>query len=343
MPSNNGAPQSPLTVRALLQGKEAGSIIGKGGEVIKSFRDDSGARINIAAGTAMERMLTVSGATESVFQAFQLIMNKLSEQNGDGRGDLALRLVVPASQCGSVIGKGGAKIKELREETGAAIQVAKEMLPNSTDRTATVTGSADQIAHCVQLISYIMLESPPKGANIPYEPLSNDGRGPAPGGGPGGPGGFHGHSSFPPNGPGRNNGNFGANFNNVNNFNGGGGGPLGGRGGNHDNFGGNFGGRGGNNFGGNFGGNFNNPGNFGANFNQFEGVTTHEMQIPNEQAGSVIGKGGSRIAEIRQTTGATVTISKMEDAEEGGKNERTITIKGHSEQVAMAVYMINNR
>jgi len=332
MPSN-GAPQTSLTVRALLQGKEAGSIIGKGGDVIKSFRDDSGARINIAAGTAMERMLTVSGATDNVFQAFQLIMAKLDEQS-DGRGDLALRMVVPASQCGSIIGKGGAKIKELREETGAAIQVAKEMLPNSTDRTATVTGTDQQIAHCVQLISYIMLESPPKGANIPYEPLANNGPS---GGGPGGfgpgPGNFH--------GGGRNNGNFGGNYNGGNNFNRGDGprdGPPGGRGRDFDNFGGNFGGRPGN-----FGGNFNNPGNFGANFNHFDGVTTHEMRIPNEQAGSVIGKGGSRIAEIRQNTGATVTISKMPEGDEDGPQERTITIKGHPEQVAMAVCMINNR
>jgi poly(rC)-binding protein 3/4 len=26
-----------------------------------------------------------------------------------------LRLIVPASQCGSIIGKGGSKIKEIRE------------------------------------------------------------------------------------------------------------------------------------------------------------------------------------------------------------------------------------
>jgi len=28
---------------------------------------------------------------------------------------ITLRFVVPASQCGSIIGKGGAKIKEIRE------------------------------------------------------------------------------------------------------------------------------------------------------------------------------------------------------------------------------------
>ena len=51
---------------------------------------------------------------------------------------VALKLVVPASQCGSLIGKGGSKIKDIREVTGASVQVASELLPNSTERTVTI-------------------------------------------------------------------------------------------------------------------------------------------------------------------------------------------------------------
>lgn len=32
-----------------------------------------------------------------------------------GRAPVTLRLVIPASQCGSLIGKAGAKIREIRE------------------------------------------------------------------------------------------------------------------------------------------------------------------------------------------------------------------------------------
>ena len=39
------------------------------------------------------------------------------------RPPITFRLIVPASQCGSLIGKGGSKIKEIREVTGASIQV----------------------------------------------------------------------------------------------------------------------------------------------------------------------------------------------------------------------------
>lgn len=74
---------------------------------------------------------------------------------------VSLRLIVQTSQCGSLIGKGGAKIREIREvsgtmvdyfaptewgcllwgqSTGASVQVAGETLPNSTERTVTISG-----------------------------------------------------------------------------------------------------------------------------------------------------------------------------------------------------------
>ena len=58
-----------------------------------------------------------------------------SSKSGSG---VSLKLVVPASQCGSLIGKGGSKIKDIREVTGASVQVASELLPNSTERTVTI-------------------------------------------------------------------------------------------------------------------------------------------------------------------------------------------------------------
>lgn len=84
-------------------------------------------------------------------------------QNGGGGGGgprppITLRLIVPASQCGSLIGKGGSKIKEIREVTGASIQVASDMLPNSTERAVTITGTSDAITQCIYHICCVMLE-----------------------------------------------------------------------------------------------------------------------------------------------------------------------------------------
>ena len=66
--------------------------------------------------------------------------------------------MVPASQCGSLIGKGGSKIKEIREVTGASVQVASEMLPNSTERAVTISGNSEAITQCIYNICNIMAE-----------------------------------------------------------------------------------------------------------------------------------------------------------------------------------------
>uniref|UniRef100_A0A8U7MQA3 Uncharacterized protein n=1 Tax=Corvus moneduloides TaxID=1196302 RepID=A0A8U7MQA3_CORMO len=158
---------------------------------------------------------TITGSTDAVFRAVSMIAFKLEEDlgaGGDGvsagRAPVTLRLVIPASQCGSLIGKAGAKIREIREvrlraawmwdpllpleaqspgpgrewledasislcflqSTGAQVQVAGDLLPNSTERAVTVSGVPDTIIQCVRQICAVILESPPKGATIPYHP-----------------------------------------------------------------------------------------------------------------------------------------------------------------------------
>ncbi|XP_056129396.1 poly(rC)-binding protein 4 [Lampris incognitus] len=172
-----------LTLRLLMHGKEVGSIIGKKGETVKRIREESSARINISEGSCPERIITITGPTDCVFRAFTMITFKLEEDltalvaNGTvtSKPPVTLRLVIPASQCGSLIGKGGSKIKEIRETTGAQVQVAGDLLPNSTERGVTISGSQDAIIQCVKLICTVILESPPKGATIPYRPSPTPG------------------------------------------------------------------------------------------------------------------------------------------------------------------------
>ncbi|XP_061766751.1 poly(rC)-binding protein 4 isoform X2 [Nerophis ophidion] len=174
----DGSLNVTLTLRLLMHGKEVGSIIGKKGETVKKMREESGARINISEGSSPERIVTITGPTEGIFKAFSMIAQKFEEDttaamtnsNVTSKPPVTLRLVFPGSQCGSLIGKGGSKIKEIRETTGAQVQVAGDMLPDSTERAVTISGTPQAITQCVRHICSIMLESPPKGATIPYRP-----------------------------------------------------------------------------------------------------------------------------------------------------------------------------
>lgn len=44
------------------------------------------------------------------------------------------------------------------QTTGAQVQVAGDLLPNSTEREVTISGSQDAIIQCVKLICTVILE-----------------------------------------------------------------------------------------------------------------------------------------------------------------------------------------
>ncbi|XP_048356603.1 poly(rC)-binding protein 3 isoform X12 [Sphaerodactylus townsendi] len=301
-----------LTIRLLMHGKEVGSIIGKKGETVKKMREESGARINISEGNCPERIVTITGPTDAIFKAFAMIaykfeediINSMSNSTATSKPPVTLRLVVPASQCGSLIGKGGSKIKEIRESTGAQVQVAGDMLPNSTERAVTISGTPDAIIQCVKQICVVMLEvqsvtigSPPKGATIPYRPKPAST-----------PVIFAGGQAYTIQGQ------YAIPHPDLTKlhqlamqqtpFT-----PL------------------------------------GQTTPAFPGLdasppaSTHELTIPNDLIGCIIGRQGTKINEIRQMSGAQIKIANATE----GSSERQITITGTPANISLAQYLINAR
>ncbi|KAF2369092.1 K domain type 1 [Trinorchestia longiramus] len=101
-------------LRLLIQAKTAGSIIGKGGSNISRLRSEYPATITIPDCPGPERVLTVRGDYSIVLKVLEEVLNALAE--AIPRTDESdVRLLVHQSQAGAIIGKGGEKIKELRE------------------------------------------------------------------------------------------------------------------------------------------------------------------------------------------------------------------------------------
>nr|XP_015814609.2 poly(rC)-binding protein 2 isoform X3 [Nothobranchius furzeri] len=288
-----------LTIRLLMHGKEVGSIIGKKGESVKKMREESGARINISEGNCPERIITLAGPTTAIFKAFSMIIEKLEEDisssmtnsTATSKPPVTLRIVVPASQCGSLIGKGGCKIKEIRESTGAQVQVAGDMLPNSTERAITIAGTPQSIIECVKQICVVMLESPPKGVTIPYRPKPS-----------GSPvifaGGQSSSAAISPQ------------LTKLHQL-----------------------------------AMQQTPFPIAAGNQGFTGIdasaqtSSHEMTIPNDLIGCIIGRQGAKINEIRQMSGAQIKIANPVD----GSTDRQVTITGSPASISLAEYLINAR
>ncbi|KAM9252691.1 poly(rC)-binding protein 3 isoform 4-T4 [Dugong dugon] len=289
-----------LTIRLLMHGKEVGSIIGKKGETVKKMREESGARINISEGNCPERIVTITGPTDAIFKAFAMIaykfeediINSMSNSPATSKPPVTLRLVVPASQCGSLIGKGGSKIKEIRESTGAQVQVAGDMLPNSTERAVTISGTPDAIIQCVKQICVVMLEAYTIQGQyaIPHPDLTK----------------LHQlamqQTPFPP--LGQTNPAFpGEKL------------PL------HSSE------------------EAQNLMGQSSGLDASPPASTHELTIPNDLIGCIIGRQGTKINEIRQMSGAQIKIANATE----GSSERQITITGSPANISLAQYLINAR
>lgn len=66
---------------------------------------------------------------------------------------------------------------------------------------------------------------------------------------------------------------------------------------------------------------------------------TQQIFIPNDMVGAIIGKGGQKINEIRQISGSMIKINEPQD----NSNERLVTISGTEECNRMALYMLYSR
>ncbi|KAG5834828.1 hypothetical protein ANANG_G00265730 [Anguilla anguilla] len=166
-----------VELRILLQSKNAGAVIGKGGKNIKALRTDYSASVSVPDSSGPERILSVSADIETIGDILLKIIPTLEEyQHYSGIDfDCELRLLIHQSLAGSIIGVKGAKIKELRENTQTTIKLFQECCPQSTDRVVLVGGKPERVVECIKVILELISEvrhsgSPIKGRAQPYDP-----------------------------------------------------------------------------------------------------------------------------------------------------------------------------
>ena len=329
---SSGKPGGSVTLRLLISREEVQYLFGTDETLLQLLRQQTGAQISMTDPGAHERVLTIIGALDIIFKAFSLVCRKLWEfvmslSDPAQPRPLVLRLCVPAAQCGSIIGKQGAKIKEIRDITGAQINVSQESLPDSNERTVEIIGSGEScLSTCYQVCS-IMLETPVKSEVIYYSPkpllqdhwrplvLTKDRQAyvieqgmavPAP------PSVIRTAFAETPLGPmAAIIPNFGEEGDSV---------PE-----------------------------YMNPVALmvAISSSQSDKLTggggqeiTKEMMINNDVAGSVIGKSGSKVAEIRKISGAQVHISTEDEVTSEG--ERVVSMTGTKESVLLAQFLVQS-
>ncbi|KAI1502736.1 hypothetical protein F5X99DRAFT_150770 [Biscogniauxia marginata] len=315
-----------LTLRAIVSSKEAGVIIGKGGKNVADLRDETGVRAGVSKVVqgVHDRVLTITGGCEAISKAYAIVARSLLEgvpTMGMGgviqtSGTHQIKLLISHNQMGTIIGRQGLKIKHIQDVSGVRMVAQKEMLPQSTERIVEVQGTPDGIQRATWEICKCLVDDWQRGTGtVLYNPVvvrtAPGGAGSLGGGVGGGSAGGVGYGSS-------NRGEYGGSrvmrTGNGADFSNGATRPYNRRSDSdaatrgpptHDENG--------------------------------EEIQTQNISIPADMVGCIIGRAGSKISDIRKTSGARISIAKAPHDETG---ERMFTIMGTAKANETALFLL---
>jgi heterogeneous nuclear ribonucleoprotein K len=116
--------------RLLIPSKMGGAVIGKKGCNIQQLRSDYNAMIRVPDAPGPERIMSVTCEDlEGCCCVIEAAIPYMYEQEEDDGSPKEIRVLVNQGIVGGIIGKGGAKIKEIRETSGANIKAYQSCAP----------------------------------------------------------------------------------------------------------------------------------------------------------------------------------------------------------------------
>lgn len=209
----------------------------------------------------------------------------------------AIRLLISHNQMGTIIGRQGLKIKQIQDASGVRMVAQKEMLPQSTERIVEVQGTPEGVQKAVWEIGKCLVDDEQRG----YGTVLYSPAVRVQGGGPplnGAAGGYGPPRSYNRTGNGADfTGGAPSSSFSARRADSADGGPL--------------------------------P--------EGEDIQTQNISIPADMVGCIIGRGGSKISEIRKSSGARISIAKAPHDETG---ERMFTITGGPGANEKALYLL---
>ncbi|KAM1130432.1 hypothetical protein ACFX1X_045602 [Malus domestica] len=183
--------------RYLCPVKKIGSIIGRGGEIVKQLRVDTKSKIRIGETVpgSEERVVTIYSASDetngfedggtyvapaqdALFKVHDRVIaedthNNIDEEadgSGGGGHHVTARLLVPSDQIGCIIGKGGQIVQNIRSETGAQIRILKEdHLPScalNSDELVQISGEAPLVKKALFQIASRLHDNPSRSQHL---------------------------------------------------------------------------------------------------------------------------------------------------------------------------------
>jgi|EP01043_Picozoa_sp_COSAG02_P028508 polyribonucleotide nucleotidyltransferase len=123
-------------------GKAVGAVIGRGGSTIKSIQAESGAKLDIEKDSGVVK---ISGSADQIASAKVLIAEAV-----EGPKPEATATIQVGDKGGTVIGRGGENIRKVQDESGARVDMEKG------SGVVNISGSKAAVAKAQELIADLL-------------------------------------------------------------------------------------------------------------------------------------------------------------------------------------------
>lgn len=165
-----------INFRVLVSAKEAGCLIGQNGQVIDSIRGETNTKAGISRlqPGSHERILTVSGKLDNCAKALSYFaqalcnstietynffpLKQLSATPCVENETTILRLLIPNTQMGTLIGAKGVRIQQIQSKFNISMIASKSFLPGSNERLVELQGTVDDLYDALRIISRCLIE-----------------------------------------------------------------------------------------------------------------------------------------------------------------------------------------
>lgn len=187
--SHHGLANGTYHFKILVPSVAAGAIIGKGGETIAQLQKETGTRVKMSKATdfypgTRERVCLITGSIDGILAIHEFVAEKIKEKP-DPNAKLAIdfdhkqpaerekqvKILVPNSTVGMIMGKGGSYIKQIKEKSGAYVQISQKSKDHAlVERCITIIGETENNRVACELILMKIVQDPQSGncLNVSY-------------------------------------------------------------------------------------------------------------------------------------------------------------------------------
>jgi len=197
-----GDEEDEVYLKMMIPAPVAGGVIGRGGDKIGQIQKEANVRMKMSKNNehypgTQERLCLIIGSIKAVLKAHQMVVERMQEKDGLSQicnrdSELQervnqIKVVIPNTTAGFLIGKSGATIKNIKDESGAHVQISSKQT-DLPERIVTIDGDPERRIKALSMIVRKIAEDPQHSSEptLSYSSLVSDRGGDGSRGGSGG-------------------------------------------------------------------------------------------------------------------------------------------------------------